>query len=767
MIAETPRGAGRGGAYNAAPMRRLFVTGGLLAGVAILALLVVASFSDRWIPNHPYPVDERGGNTYYTSFIQRPKHLDPAISYSSDEYVIIDLIYEPPLDYHYLKRPYELMPVTVEQVPVPEYFDAEGNRLEGDPPVEQVAKAVYTIRVKPGIRYAPHPCFARAPDGAYRYHAMTEADLDGIDDIGDFRQTGTRELTAADYVYQIRRMADPNQPRTCPILETLAQYIDGLGEYAEALEADLERTRVERKAAGGILYSRDIDEREHPIFLDYDAHPLPGVELVDERTYRIILKRKYPQIRYWLAMPFFAPMPWEAVRFFRQAPMIERSLSLDRYPVGTGPYTLTKMDENLEIVLERNPVYREVPYPSEGEPGDHEAGLLDDAGRPIPFIDRIVRRREKEAMPRWHKFVQGYYDESVIQEDVFTQAIGVSLGRQNPTPSLRDRGISLSIEVAPSTWYYGFNMLDPAVGGLTPEQRKLRQAISIALDTEEYIQIFNNGRGVAGHSPIPLGIAGSLDGGRQFNPFAYDWDESAGKPVRKSLDEAKRLLAEAGYPNGQDAQGRPLVIHYDNQLDQPGGEDELRWVQSRFAKINLVLECRTTDYNRFQEKVRTGDFQFFSWGWNADYPDPENFLFLLYGPNGKHRSGGENASNYENPEFDALFRRMESMQDGPERAEVIGRMVRILQEDVPWCVREHVVDFRLGHAWLRNDTPNPMARGILKYFRIDPAMRERCRREWNRPVWWPVWALLGGVVVIASPAALVIRRRSRASGRAS
>ena len=103
--------------------------------------------------------------------------------------------------------------------------------------------------------------------------------------------------------------------------------------------------------------------------------------MVDRYTYRVKLKGKYPQFVYWLAMPFFAPVPEEAERFFAQPGMAEKNLTLDWYPVGTGPYMLTINDPNRQMVLERNPNFKGEVYPSEGEPGDAQKGLLADAGK--------------------------------------------------------------------------------------------------------------------------------------------------------------------------------------------------------------------------------------------------------------------------------------------------------------------------------------------------------------------------------------------------
>src|SRR5690606_2763863 len=125
------------------------------------------------------------------------------------------------------------------------------------------------------------------------------------------------------------------------------------------------------------------------------------------------------------------------------------------------------------------------------------------AGKRMPFIDRIVFTREKENIPYWNKFLQGYYDASGISSDAFDQAVQISVeGQADLTPEMREKGIQLSTSVATSTFYLAFNWLDPVVGGDSERARKLRQAISIAVDWEEFISIFQNDRGIAGQGPI-------------------------------------------------------------------------------------------------------------------------------------------------------------------------------------------------------------------------------------------------------------------------
>lgn len=706
----------------------------------MLTLALAGCGSSTW--NNPYPAREAGANILYSAFAERPKHLDPVQSYSSNEITFTAQIYEPPLQYHYLKRPYTLTPLAAASMPAAQFFDRAGRRLAGNAGAGAIAYTVYEITIQPGIRYQPHPAFARKRDGDFFYHRLKPEELAGIYKLGDFRETGSRELTAEDYVFQIKRLAHPRLHS--PIFGLMADYIVGLREYANAL----------KQAAAALPPGG---------YLDLNRYPLEGVQAIDRYTYRIKIKGKYPQFRYWLAMPFFAPVPWEAERFYAQPGLAEKNLNLDWYPVGTGPYMLSENDPNRVMVLIRNPNYHGEKYPVDGEPGDAVAGLLKDAGKPLPFIDQVVFSRDKESIPRWNKFLQGYYDASGIGSDTFDQAVQFSgQGEATVTEAMQERGIRLETAVALSTYYMGFNMLDPVVGGLSERARKLRQAIAIAVDYEEYVSIFANGRGIPAQGPIAPGIFGYRDGKEGMNPVVYDWVD--GKPKRKPLEAAKTLLAEAGYPDGMDARtGAPLVLYFDVTARSAEDKPALDWMRKQYQKLNIQLVVRATDYNRFQDKIRKGNAQIFEWGWHADYPDPENFLFLLYGPQRKVGNDGENAANYDNPEYNRLFEQMKNMDNGPEREAIIERMVRILREDAPWLWGFHPKDYALYHAWIGNVKPNKLSYNSMKYQRIDAVLREEKRREWNPPLLWPVFAGLAVFVASIVPAVIVYRRRERSA----
>ncbi len=196
--------------------------------------------------------------------------------------------------------------------------------------------------------------------------------------------------------------------------------------------------------------------------------------------------------------------------------------------------------------------------------------------KPLPFIDKVIFSLEKETIPYWNKFLQGYYDISGISSDSFDQAINIGTGGEVAlTDGMLEQGIELNTAVSTSIFYTGFNMQDPVVGGDSEAARKLRQAISIAIDFEEYISIFLNGRGIPAQGAIPPGIFGYQQGASGINTHVYKLTEQG--PVRQPIEEARKLLAEAGYPEGRDIRtGKPLVLHFDTAADRPGCQGPAR-----------------------------------------------------------------------------------------------------------------------------------------------------------------------------------------------
>ena len=711
------------------------------AALLCCSLLLAACGEGPW--NNPNPPSPEGMVTYQSMISPAPpKHLDPAISYASDESLILMQIYEPPMGYHFLKRPYELIPLGAEDFPQITYLNADGEEI--DPKLEDVAFSRYRLTVKADARYQPHPALAVDDSGAPRYLFSDAREGRSFSQISDFPDTGSRAVHANDYVYAIKRLADPFNGS--PMLGFMAQYILGMEEF-----------------------SAQLQEVQRDGWLDLDQYPLQGLEVIDERTFDITIKGRYPQFSYWLAMHFFSPIPPEVDRFFRNPGFVDRNLTLDWWPVGSGPFMMVKNDPNSEIVLERNPNFREDYYPSEGEPGDAEQGLLDDAGKRLPLVDRAVFRLEKEVLSLWTKFLQGYYDRSGETHGntnrVFDQAFVVGPDGVELSAEMADRNIGVSPDVKPGLYYYGFNMRDPVVGGYSEEKRKLRRALQIAFDTEEYLNIFYKGNGIAAHMPIPPGIPGFVDGEKGINPYVYDWVD--GEAQRKSIEHARQLLVEAGYPNGRDARtGEPLKIFIDVQ-SQAISNTSMNWIDRAFARIGVQVEYRPADWNRTREKLLTGNTQIFSHGWLADYPDPENFLFLLFGPESPLicNCDGANNSNYESEEYDALFRSMRVMPPGEEREAVVAQMVDLFRKDAVWLYGFYPKDIYLNNSWVHNNKRHGISKNTLKYVRIDETLREQKRAEWNQPVTWPLYAGALLVIALLLPGIIAYRRRLRATAR--
>ncbi len=706
-------------------MKDLFLSA--LRKLCCLGLGLLTACQANW--NDPYPAADQSASVLYSAFIMKPKHLDPVQSYSEDESIIHGQIYEPPLQYHYLKRPYTLEPSTLSAMPEVLYLDANLKPLPSTATPGSVAFSEYTLRIQPGILYQPHPAFAKDEAGKAVYLNLSAAQISSKKTITDFERTGTRELLASDYVHQIKRLASPNLHS--PIFELMSQYIVGLKALHSQLKAG-HKTKGE--------------------WVDVSPYSLEGVSTPDAHTLKIRIKGVYPQFQYWLAMSFFAPVPPEVDQFFGQAGMFENGLSLDTWPVGTGPYMLKEYDPNARIVLTKNPNYRLKTYPCEGEPEDRIAGLLKDCGKPLPLIENIVFTREPESVPYWNKFLQGYYDVSGLSSDNFDQAINTGgQGEVTLSDDMRAKGMSLAMGISPSVFYMGVNMLDARLGGSSESARKLRQALALAIDQDEFVSIFLNGRGIPAMSPIPPGVSGHPEGKEGINPYLYDWKE--GKAQRKSLELAKKMLAEAGWPDGRHAQtGEPLVVYLDTTSTGMGDKAIVDWLSRQLRQVGVQLVVRATDWNRFQEKLRAGTAQLFFMGWNADYPDPENFLFLLYGPQGRANGAGDNAANYKNPAYDALFERMKQMTDSGERQVIIQKMVALLQHDAPWLWGYYPKSFALQHAWLQNRKPTGgLIRNSLQYQGLDAAARATQRKAWNQPKLWPLALLLTGFWILIFP----------------
>ena len=257
-------------------------------------------------------------------------------------------------------------------------------------------------------------------------------------------------------------------------------------------------------------------------------------------------------------------------------------------------------------------------------------------------------------------------------------------------------------------------MRDPLLG----KNKLLRQALSVAYDTNLYNEIFMNGRAIDAQGLLPPGVFGYDP--KLTNPYkAY------------SLERAKELLAQAGYPGGVDRNtGRQLELTYDIGSDSARARETAAFDMRCFESLGIKMKLQVNTFSQYLERTHKGTFQMTSGGWMADYPDPENFMQLLYGPNAPPNP---NSSAFSNPEYDRLYEKMKTMEDSPERQEIIDKMVKIVIEECPWIFNFHSPSYVLRHAWYKNGKAHSISGNYRKYHRVDPELRRIYRQAENRP----------------------------------
>jgi len=494
----------------------------------------------------------------------------------------------------------------------------------------------YTIKIRKGVQFADDECF---PEGR------------------------GRALTAHDFIYAWKRIAN-------------IKYVSGNWWIFEGRIVGLDDWR------------KYTDTCDSAADVDY-SRPVEGLQTPDDHTLVIRLSKPWPQMIYLLAHLPTAAVAKEAVDYYGDR--------IINHPVGTGPFTLKTWNRGSYIELVRNPNYREDFYPSEGEPGDRAKGLLDDAGRRLPLVDRIVSVVVEEDPPRWFLFMSGKIDISGIPKDNFSEAIS---GRGVLDERMKNLNIRLTTFRDPSTYWIAFNMEDPVLG----KNKPLRQALSCAVNREKFIDMFTNGRGELASGFMP--------------PIMKTYDPNISKIPGTAYNQARarELVAEAEKIHGGRLPRLVLAIPGTDTVARQEGGMMKEWFQT----VGLDVDIDYMDWPIYQSKMKTKSLQMFMSGWVADYPDGENFLQLFYSRN---MSPGPNNFNYSNPEFDKLYEQLAIMSESPERDELYRKAERIAVEDCPAIFIMHGVAYVLQHDWVHNYKPGIFNYGTAKFRRIDAEKR--------------------------------------------
>ncbi|MBD66122.1 MAG: hypothetical protein CME62_13000 [Halobacteriovoraceae bacterium] len=474
-----------------------------------------------------------------------------------------------------------------------------------------------------------------------------------------FKDGKGRELKASDFVYSIKRMADMRNISTGWWL--LDGRIKGLNEW---------RDKYNGKVAN---YDDEIE----------------GLKALDDYTLQFKLTSEYPQFLYSLAMVYTYAVPREAVEMYGKEFL--------NNPVGTGAFMTGTYAQSNTIKYVKNPNYRDVFYPSEGEEGDKEAGLLKPAGKKLPLVDEILVEIQTESSTRWLNFKKGNLDFAEVDKDNFNSVVVPGKGI---TADYAKKGIVLETVPDLDITYIAFNHDDP----LFKNNVKLKRAMAMAYDHAEANKLFYNSTGVLAQGIIPPGIAGYDK--KYKNPY-----------MQYDLEKAKKMLAEAGYPEGK---GLPTITYDTTSTSQ--ARQMADFLQTAMKKIGINIKVNPNTWPQLTQKVKNRKVQMFGMAWLGDYPDAENFLQLLWGPNS---APGPNGGNYDDEKFNKEFVTAKNMQPSPERAAKYAKLNQYVSEQVPLIFGVHRTMFVTKHSWLKNYKFSTFNHGHAKYYDVDMEQKEK------------------------------------------
>ncbi len=471
-----------------------------------------------------------------------------------------------------------------------------------------------------------------------------------------------RELKTDDIFFSLRRLADPKlSAKGWWIID---DKIAGLNEW---------RTKYEKEAAA-----------------NYDE-PIEGFKRIDDQNFQIVLKRPFPQFLYSLAMPYTFIVAKEAVEHFGNEFL--------NHPVGTGPFTLSKFEQSNRIVYLRNNKFRDKFYPSEGAEGDDKLGLLADAGKKLPLVDKIVVDIIPVDQTQWLNFQKGRVD-LMEMKSMYERALDDANALH---PNLKANGIRLHIDPMLDVTFVAWNY-DNAV----LKNKKLRQAMSLAFDRAGFNKTFYKSLASEAQGVIPPGLSGYR---KEFkNPY-----------TKLDIAAAKKHLAEAGYPGGKGLPELTIETRSDTIPRQ-----QIEFIAKNMAEIGIKVKVGANTWPELIKKVTTRQHQGYTMAWGADYPDAENFLGLLYCPNS---SPGSNGANYCNPDFDALFKSATQLQDTPERTTMYEKLNEIVALDSPWIFGFHRPEVFVAQAWLRNFKQMEFNHSQFQYLGVDLEVKKELSKK--------------------------------------
>ena len=636
-----------------------------------------------------------------------PRWLDPHVAGDVVSSRHTGLSYECLFQYDYLKRPATLVPCLAASMPT---YDAE--------------TLTYTFELRDDVYFQDDRCFH--PDAA----GKTFRDAGEGEGMQGEKGDG-RKLTSRDFEYSFKRLAALDSGG----FWVIEGKIKGLDTF---------RSEALSKKGEGPVEDPDRLWREH-----LNNAEVPGIKVIDDLRFSVTLTDPYPQFLYAITLSYGAAVAREAVDYYDR--------DFFRKPVGTGPYILTSWKPNWELVWDRNPNFRDERFPESDDPED--AIYKDLMGKKLPIADRIDFRIIKESQPSFLNFRKGLLDMAGLSKDQFDAAI---TQQAELTPELQAQDIQLQKYAEPTIHYISFNMEDPVVGTAAGERGKaLRKALALSIDRDDYIKRYLNGRGEPAKQIVPPGVNGHEE---QNDMAGQRYDPEAG---RKILADAGFKIEGAGdnwtckYPDTQKQVTFTLLFR--NTTDAM--KQVAVFMSDSARKVGINLETELMTFPEFLRRQDEGTGQAYDAGWVMDYPDAQNMLQLLYGPN---KPPGINSASYNSKRYNSLYEELAPLDDSKEsdlkrKIEIIRQMHEQLEEDTPWVLLEFRVIFKLYHDWHIPPKPNPFAYTYLKFEYSDSAERAKKAEEWEDRNYF--WAFLMSLVLLGPASLMGWRIMKESKGR--
>jgi ABC-type transport system substrate-binding protein len=583
-----------------------------LAALFLSLLVAVPSAAQEKVLRYAFPVAETGFD---------PGQINDV--YSS---IVLSHIFDPPLTYDYLARPVRVIPNTAD---LPE-ISTDGR--------------TWTLRISPGIHFADDPAFK------------------GI----------KRELTAADYVYSLKRHWDPK-------IKSQQLYL------VDKKVAGMAELRAEAQKTGRFDYDREVE----------------SLRVLDRYTYQIRFVEPYPNFLYDLTnCNLSCAVAREVVEAYGDRIM--------QHPVGTNAYRLAEWRRSSRIVLERNPGYREHYYAPQPPEGDQvkQAIAARLRGRRLPMIDRVEVYVIEENQPRFLAFLNAEHD---LITAVPADFVNTTIPNGRLAPNLAARGIQMDRTTELDLAFTYFAMEHPVLGGYAPEKVALRRAIALGYDIDASVLQVYRGQARRAQGTVPPDAIGAdpkfVSPLAEYNPAkakalldTYGYIDRDGDGYREMPDGSKLVLEIGSTPDGASK-----II------------DEV-WRRSMDA-IGLRIEFKKAKWPELLRESRSGKLMMWGLGWLAGDPDADTFYQILYGPN----KGQSNHARFDHPEFNALFGQARVLPDGPEREALYTQMNRIVAAYAPLRPIVHRIGTSLWHPWLYGYQRHPVMRQFWKYLDVDPA----------------------------------------------